>query len=128
MRAVVHRQRLSEVDLDAITAELRAFLSLQACWFEPWPYDRELPVLERGRVVLPADEPGVASYSTWSSANGVALPVRSPALELGRFVLVPPTPTVGLAWDPTERACVLEFAQRWGRALASRLEFEGSLA
>ena len=80
MRAILHRQPRPVADLDLAATELREVMSLTACSFEPWPYDRQLPVLECGRVVLPADEPA------------------------------------------------LEFAQRCGRALASRLEFEGSLA
>jgi hypothetical protein len=103
-------------------------MSLRACWFEPWPYDCELPVIEGRRIVLPADEPGVAPFSTRSPDNGVALPVRSATLELGRFVLLSRTPTVGVAWTPEARARARELAARCGRALHARFQPEGIIA
>jgi hypothetical protein len=135
MRAVMRRKahdeqpfRANPVDIESAATDLQDRLGLRACWFEPWPYDRELPTIESGRIVLPADEPGVTPYSAWSADNGVALPVRSVPFEIGRFVLVPRTPTVGLAWASTDRDCALELANGCGRALHARVETEGSLA
>lgn len=91
---------------------LNELLALADCWFEPWPYDRQLPTIARGRVILPADEPGTIGYSSWSTADGVGLPVLRGGLEIGRFVLVPRIPTVGLDWSPELRERALELAAR----------------
>jgi hypothetical protein len=115
-------------DVETTAAHLRGSMRLRACWFEPWPYDCELPVIETNRIVLPADEPGVAPFSTWSPDNGVALPVRSATLELGRFVLLSRTPTVGVAWTPEARARALALAAHLGRALQAHFQTEGIIA
>src|SRR5262249_17911190 len=88
---------------------LTELLALADCWFEPWPYDRQLPTLAPGRVILPADEPGTIGYSEWRSTDGVGLPVVQAGLEVGRFVLLPRIPSVGIAWSPELRERALEF-------------------
>src|SRR5262245_24396831 len=87
-------------------------LALADCWFEPWPYDRQLPPITPGRVMLPADEPGTVGYSEWCSADGVGLPVIRAGLEVGRFVLLPRIPTVGIDWSPELRAEALDLVAR----------------
>jgi hypothetical protein len=92
------------------TAErLTELLSLADCWFEPWPYDRQLPTIARGRVILPADEPGTIGYAEWSTTDGVGLPVIAGGLEIGRFVLLSRIPTVGIAWSPELRTRAQDF-------------------
>jgi hypothetical protein len=86
---------------------LTELLGLADCWFQPWPYDRQLPTIASGRVILPADEPGTIGYVEWSTAEGVGLPVLRGGLEIGRFVLVPRIPTVGISWAPEVRAQAL---------------------
>jgi hypothetical protein len=83
-------------------------LGLADCWFEAWPYERQLPTITRGRVILPADEPGTLGYSEWSTVDGVGLPVMSGGLEVGRFVLLSRLPTVGIAWSPELRGYALD--------------------
>jgi hypothetical protein len=112
-----------------VADDLTAVLAASKTRFEPWPYDRELPVVHKGGVTLPADEPGALGFKAWSASDGIALPVSSPAgLELGRFVVVPRTPTVGLAWKSKARARALDIAQRYGATLADHLRAEGSPA
>ena len=95
-------------DRNVPTADhLTQLLALADCWFEPWPYDRQLPTIARGRVILPADEPGTIGYAQWSTADGVGLPVIRGGLEIGRFVLLSRIPTVGIAWSPELRARAL---------------------
>jgi hypothetical protein len=97
--------------------------------YEPWPYDAELPTMHSRGVTLPADEPGVASFRQWSPSDGVAIPVCGPdAFELGRFVVVPRSPSVGVVWKPSARARALDLAERYGSTLAEVARFEGSPA
>jgi hypothetical protein len=95
------------------TAEhLIELLGLADGWFEPWPYDRQLPTIARGRVMLPADEPGTIGYSEWCTADGVGLPVIRGGPEIGRFVLLPRIPTVGIAWSPEQRGAAIDLVER----------------
>src|SRR4029077_2664586 len=71
---------------EPLVPRLIAMFGLRTCWFESFPFDVQLPRIEPGRIVLPADEPGVPS---WSFDIGVELPVRCSGLTLGRYVLVP---------------------------------------
>jgi hypothetical protein len=95
----------------ATARRLTQLLGLADCWFEAWPYDRQLPTMARGRVILPADEPGTRGYSEWSTADGVGLPEFHAGLEIGRFVLLPRIPTVGIAWPPELRARALALVE-----------------
>ena len=105
-------------ELLTLTArEITALLDLKACWFEPFPFDVVLPRIEHGRIVLPVPEPGLAA---WSDA-GVELPVRWNGLTLGRFVLQPGEPTVGVGFCPTARDRVLVMATEVGAPLAAAL-------
>jgi hypothetical protein len=106
-------------DSAAHTAEqLRVMLDLRECRFEPFPFDRTLPRIEVGRIVLPADEPGIRPYSGWEPSDGIELPVRYGALLLGRFVLVPRTVTCGVAIPSASRMDAIAHAQRAGERIA----------
>jgi hypothetical protein len=98
--------------------EITALLDLQACWFEPFPFDTLLPRIEDGRIVLPVPEPGVAP---WSDAGGVELPVRSNGLSVGRFVLQPGAATVGVRFPPSARDRAIAIAGQLGPAVAVAL-------
>jgi hypothetical protein len=98
---------------DAITA----LLDLRACWFEPFPFDVLLPRIEQGRIVLPMPEPGLAPCSD----AGVELPVRVNGLTVGRFVLLPSAPTVGVVFSPTERNRAIAIAGQLGAPVAAAL-------
>ena len=107
--------------IEAIVArtasEIAMLLDLRACWFEPFPFDALLPRIEQGRIVLPTPEPGVAPCS----GAGVELPVRVNGLTLGRFVLIPPKPSVGVAFLPSARDRAAELAEQTGPLLAAAL-------
>jgi hypothetical protein len=89
---------------------------LQACWFEPFPFDVQLPRIEPGRIILPGTEPGVEE---WSSDKGVELPVRFTGLTLGRFVLVPASPTTGVGFSHVARAEAIAMVERVGGVIAA---------
>jgi hypothetical protein len=103
--------------------ELTDLLSLRSCWYEPFPFDRQLPRVEPGRIVLPAREPGVAP---WRLGQAVELPVRLDNLTLGRFVLVPRRDTCGLAFAGAARGRAIELAALAGHAIADALRDEES--
>ena len=88
------------------------------CWFEPFPFDAQLPRIEPGRILLPAAEPGVAP---WTFGLAVELPVRCEGLTLGRFVLVPAQPTCGVALSVEGRAEAIAWAADAGAELAAAL-------
>jgi hypothetical protein len=104
--------------VEAVSAHLTAMFGLRACWFEPFPFDAQLPRIEPGRIVLPATEPGIAP---WSCDAGVELPVRFSGLTVGRFVLIPASATVGVAFSPTERAEAIDMAEPVGAVIASSM-------
>jgi len=101
--------------VEETAAEIALLLDLQACWFEPFPFDRLLPRIEQGRIVLPTPEPGVEPCS----GAGIELPVRVNGLTLGRFVLVPPKPSAGALFAPTARDRAVTLAARAGAPLAA---------
>jgi hypothetical protein len=98
----------------AVADQLVSLLGLRACWFEPFPFDDLLPRIERGRIVLPAAEPAVGP---WTIDHGIELPVRCNSLPLGRFVLIPSDPTVGVALPAAARDAALRLAERFGAQL-----------
>ena len=106
----------SEPVVQATAAQLVAMFELGACWYEPFPFDMQLPRLELGRIVLPADEPGLIS---WSPGMGIELPVRHHDLVLGRFVLLPDGLTVGAGLPPVGRAQAISMATRVGALIAA---------
>jgi hypothetical protein len=106
-----------EEQLAHTARQLAALLDLRACWFEPFPFDDLLPRIEPGRIILPMPEPGVAPCSDF----GVELSVRMEGLTLGRFVLVPPKPSVGIIFSPTARDQALALAERLGAPLAAAM-------
>jgi hypothetical protein len=98
---------------------------LRACWFESFPFDAQLPRIEPGRIVLPADEPGVAS---WSGEVAIELPVRHCGLSLGRFVLVPASPTTGVGFSVTARDHAMSMAASVGMRIAADIGAEAGIA
>lgn len=109
---------------EPLVPRLIAMFGLRACWFEPFPFDVQLPRIEPGRIVLPADEPGVPS---WSFDMGVELPVRYLGLTLGRYVLVPASPTTGVEFSPGRRAEAMSMVAPLGCSIAAAMigESEG---
>jgi hypothetical protein len=102
---------------DEYAADLVERLGLGACWFETFPFDRQLPQLEPQRIVLPAQEPGVQPFAAWRPEYGIELTVRFRRHVLGRLVLVPEQPTCGVALPASARADALAFADEVGEAL-----------
>jgi hypothetical protein len=113
----------TEALLHATATRLVATLGLCACRFEPFPFDALLPRVESGRVVIPADEPGVAP---WSGDPGVELPVRHGDLTVGRFVLVPGTPTAGVAFSPSARDDAIAMVSGLGAVVAAAMLADGA--
>jgi hypothetical protein len=103
--------------LTRTAGEIAALLDLRSCWFEPFPFDALLPRIEHGRIVLPVPEPGIAARHD----AGVELPVRWNGLTLGRFVLQPAEPTVGVGFGPTARDRALAMATEAAAPLAAAL-------
>ena len=93
-----------------------AELPLLACWFEPFPFDDLLPRIEPGRIVIPAEEPGVTRSQ---HTVGVELPVRFRGLTLGRFVLIPSATTCGVSLSASTRARAIDLAAEAGAAIAA---------
>jgi hypothetical protein len=93
-------------------------LGLTTCMFEAFPFDEQLPRIETDRIVLPAAEPGV---EPWSSDAGIELPVRFQGLTVGRYVLVPAIPTVGVALPPRARSEAIAIAAEIGEPVAAAL-------
>ena len=98
--------------------QLIVLFGLRACWYESFPFDLQLPRIEPGRIVLPSDEPGVSS---WSLDLGVELPVRYRGLTLGRYVLVPASPTIGVDFSPASRAEAISMVVPVGALIAEVL-------
>jgi hypothetical protein len=99
---------------------IKARLDLRTCRFEPFPFDALMPRIEPDRIVLPPDEPGLRSYASWRPDDGVELTVHYGPLTLGRFVLVPHTPTCGVAIPRCSRTAAIAIARRAGDALGRR--------
>lgn len=97
--------------------EIAVLLDLRACWFELFPFDKQLPRIEKGRIVLPVPEPGIAPWSD----GGVELPVVANGLNVGRFVLEPAAATVGVVFPPSARDRVIAMADRLGAPVAVAL-------
>ena len=105
--------------VDSSAERLRAMFELVDCWYEPFPFDAQMPRIEPGRIVLPAAEPGVAR---WSYGGGIELPVRTcGGLLLGRFVLAPAETTSGVVLSPQRRAIALRIAEAVGARLTQSL-------
>jgi hypothetical protein len=104
--------------VEATASRLVAMFGLRSCSFEPFPFDRQLPRIEPGRVILPGTEPGV---ERWSCDKGVELPVRFTGLTLGRFVLVPAMPTTGVGFSHVDRAEAIAMAESVGQVIAAAL-------
>jgi hypothetical protein len=116
--AADERRPPAEAVVEGTAARLVAMFDLRACWYEPFPFDRQLPRIEPGRIVVPGDEPGI---EPWTLDGGVELPVRSGDLTLGRFVLAPAERTVGTRLSPRHRAEAIEIAAHVGDVVASAL-------
>jgi hypothetical protein len=98
-----------------VATRLAGWFDLLDCWYEAFPFDVQFPRLEPGRVVLPAAEPGVGA---WKS-GAIELPVRAGGLTIGRFVLVPRSPTCGVAWSPHARAAAIACVDAVASAIAT---------
>jgi hypothetical protein len=119
MRSPSHPRPIrDQLDVDAVAGELRSMLDLRACWFEPFPFARQLPRIEAGRVALPAAEPGVAP---WRLDRGIELPVRLGNLLLGRFVLVANRSTSGVSFPIARRADAIRLAERVAPTIADSI-------
>ena len=105
--------------VDSTAAELAELFGLRDCWFEPFPFDALLPRIEPGRIVLPASEPGVAP---WRTDTAIELPVRLDGLTLGRFILVPSMPSVGVVLPVDRRALAIVLAESVAPAIAASLQ------
>jgi hypothetical protein len=106
--------------VEATRLQLCAALDLVTCAFEAWPFDALLPRIERGRVVIPADEIGARSYRLWAPEDGIELPVRIYGVQIGRFVLVPRVATSGIALPVADRERALDIAEACAAALSDR--------
>jgi hypothetical protein len=115
----------TEPILRATIAQLVAVFGLRACWYEPFPFDTLLPRIEDGRIILPAEEPGIEA---WSLGAGVELPVRHSGLTLGRFVLVleAGSSPAGTGLSPPRRAEAISIATRVGTLIAAEMLAEPS--
>jgi hypothetical protein len=109
--------------VDRASSQLISILELEACWFESFPFDTQMPLIESDRIVLPAAEPGLAP---WRFGGGVELPVRFGKLTLGRFVLVPRRPTSGVAISRSDRATAIALADHVAPVIAAALLDPGS--
>jgi hypothetical protein len=103
--------------LSNAASEITAMLDLRACWFEPFPFDVQMPRIEQGRIVLPSPEPGLAPWSD----TGVELPVLANGLNVGRFVLEPSVASVGVVFSPSARARAVVMAGQLGGPVAAVL-------
>jgi hypothetical protein len=106
---------------ESTVPRLIALLDLRGCWYESFPFAVLLPRIEPGRIVLPADEPGVASCS---GLGCVELPVRHDGLTLGRFVLVPAEPTTGVAFPASSRAEAIALVSSLGARIVAAVVAE----
>lgn len=119
MRTAHHSESASSrPTVDTAADALRERFGLLDCWFEPFPFDVQLPRIETGRIVLPATEPGV---KPWRHTGGVELPVRLHGLTIGRFILVPVAPTCGVALSPEDRARAIDLADEIAPTIATDL-------
>jgi hypothetical protein len=108
---------------DPYVPRLIALLGLRACWYESFPFDAQLPRIEPGRIVLPADEPGVAP---WCVDLGVELPVRHCGLTVGRYVLIAASPTTGVDFSPSLRADAIAMTASVGSRIAAAMICENA--
>jgi hypothetical protein len=110
--------RVVEPLIAATESALVDLFDLDGCWFEGFPFDVQMPRLERGSVLLPETEPGLVP---WSLDSGIELPVRFRGLTVGRFVLVPRQPTTGVAFSIEARAAAIALAAPIGAIVAAEL-------
>jgi hypothetical protein len=97
--------------------ELSALCDLRACWFERFPFDTALPRIEPGRILGPAEEPGVPAVSY----AGIELPVRLNGLTLGRIVLLPSAQSVRMVFTATARERAIAMAAELAAPVAAAL-------
>lgn len=106
---------------ESVVPALVAMFGLRGCWYESFPFDVQLPRIEPGRIVLPPEEPGVAA---WSGERGVELSVRHDDLTVGRYVLIPASPTCGVELSATARAQAISVATDVGARIAAAIVSE----
>ena len=112
------RPPIYDLSVRALAAELVGIFDLRECRYEPFPFDAQLPRVEPGRIVLPAAEPGVIP---WQLDRAVELPVCAEGLTLGRFVLVPRSPTCGVSLSPRGRTIAITLAERLAPLIAGAI-------
>ena len=107
------------LDIDELTRTVeqavREVLGLEACWFEPLPYQSLPAHLERGGAVVGA-ELRVASGGFALPAEGLELPVMGRGQVQGRLVLMP---REDHGTSVEERVVALSLADQLGAALAA---------
>ena len=91
--------------------ELTELLDLKACRYVPAPVPDGLPTFTHGAIRMPS---GGGDTTT---RGMVALPVRAHGRDLGHFVLVFPTPTIGVAISSDTRHAAVALADQLGMAL-----------
>jgi K+-sensing histidine kinase KdpD len=120
--AVLHR--VSDIaatgsDIDELTRtveqSVRDLLGLDACWFEPTPYQSLPAHLERGGAVVGA-ELRVADGGFALPRDGVEIPVMGRGKVQGRLVLMPKERR---GTSVEERVVALALADQLGAALAA---------
>jgi hypothetical protein len=90
--------------------ELTELLDLKACRYVPTPVPDGLPIFTHGAIRVPSDGGD-------TTRSMVGLPVRAHGRDLGHFVLVFPTPTVGVAISSDTRHAAVALADQLGMAL-----------
>jgi hypothetical protein len=98
----------------AVTAQLRALLSLYDCWLEWRPFVYVMPRLERGGAISQVEHHW-AEGGVVLSENGVELPVLDQGNEIARLVLVG-NPAVSVTLE--QRVVAVALSDQLGLALA----------
>lgn len=101
--------------IQILQRELVEALDARGARFERPPFPTVLPRLGHGSVTVPAPTNGTPI----GPRNEVELPVWGQGREFGRFVLVLPGDSTGVAINPDDRALAVALADQLGAALAA---------
>jgi Domain of unknown function (DUF4118) len=96
--------------IEVSAKELTDLLGLKACRFVRAPVPDDLPVFTHTAIVVPGNGGADAPH-------GVALPVRAHGRDLGHFVLVFPTRSVGVGVPADVKHSAVALADQLGMAL-----------